>query len=110
MSEYEYQESINARTAANRETEEKRAEFIKEVDQANRQAKLSRAKRKANKALAKRVVIALVVCAVLTLAQIAGLIDWHLSVPIMAAAMIWVAVWSGAWIQYRFCKGGLFEC
>lgn len=109
MSEYEYQEIINARAAMNRETEERRAKMSEEAEQANRQAKYSRVIRKANKALVKRAVIAVVLCAVLVLAQILDLVDWHLSVPIMCATMIWVAVWFGAWLQYRFCRGGVFE-
>ena len=109
MSEYEYQETINARAAMNRENEEKRVKLTEEAEQVNRQARHARAIRKANKALVKRATIAVVLCAVLVVAQIFGLINWQLSVPIMAAAMTWVAVWFGAWLQYRFCRGGVFE-
>ncbi len=109
MSEYEYQEIINARAAMNRETEERRVKMSEEAEQANRMAKHSRAIRKANKALVKRATIAVVLCAILVLAQFLNLIDWHLAVPIMCATMIWIAVWFGAWLQYRFCKGGLLE-
>lgn len=109
MSEYEYQEAINARAAMNRENEAKRAKMAEEAEQASRLVKHSRAIRKANKALIKRAVIAVMLCAVLLLAQFFNLIDWHLAVPIMCATMIWVAVWFGSWLQFRFCKGGLLE-
>ena len=109
MSEYEYQESINARAAMNRENEAKRAKLAEEAEIASRWAKHSRAVRKANKALIKRAVVAVVLCAVLTLALFLGLVDWHLSVPIMGAVLVWLAVWFGSWIQFRFCRGGLLE-
>ncbi len=66
-------------------------------------------RRRANRALLLR--------AALVAAWVAGIwtawgfdyISVQLAVVLESAGLIWLAVWLGAWMQYRFCKAGVLR-
>lgn len=66
-------------------------------------------RRKATRALLIRALSAVAAVAGLWLAQRANLIAWQLAVPLQTAVMVWFAVWFGGYMQFMWCREGLFE-
>lgn len=61
---------------------------------------------KANRALRIRVIAASIAVMVLCLFGGLGLISWVLAAPLLLATGIWVAIWFGAWLQFKYAYGG----
>ncbi len=66
-------------------------------------------RRTATRQLLIRAAVAVAIAFGLWLALRAGLIAWQLAVPCQSAALIWFAVWFGAWLQFMWCKEGLLQ-
>ena len=68
-----------------------------------------RIRRKATRQLLIRAAIAIAIAEGSWLALRAGLLAWQLAIPFQSVAMIWFAVWFGAWLQFMWCKEGLLQ-
>ena len=80
--------------------EERRAERKRET-KAKRQ--------KATMTLLGRTGLSALVCLALWIAGKFGLVDGTLVMALFGAIIAWICLWMGAWIQFMWCKGGLFE-
>ena len=67
-------------------------------------------RRKATRTVLTRIGGAALVCLALWLAGKFELMNVNLVLGLYAAIFSWVCLWIGAWVQFMFCKGGLFEC
>jgi hypothetical protein len=38
------------------------------------------------------------------------MVNDNLVLCLYAAIFSWLCLWIGGWVQFMFCKGGLFEC
>lgn len=76
--------------------------------QARREAKVAAIenRKKANQALQVRAVAAAIAVAVLCLLGGVGLMSWVLALPLILTTGFWIAIWFGAWLQYRYAYGG----
>ena len=68
-----------------------------------------RIRRKATRQLLIRAAVAIAIAEGSWLALRAGLLAWQLAIPFQSVAMIWFAVWFGAWLQFMWCKEGLMQ-
>lgn len=109
MSDYQYQEALNARAEQNRENEERRAKLVADAEKAQQAARESKACRRATRRLILRSLAAIALIVGLRFAAEAGLIASALSLPAMLLAGVWLAFWVGAYVQLMYCKGGLLE-
>lgn len=109
MSEYQYQEALNARAEQNREAEERRAKMAGEAERMQQAVHLSTMRRLARRRLIMNVLLALAVVIGLRAALAFNLIALQLAFPIMLLALVWACVWVGAYLQMSYCKGGLLE-
>lgn len=66
-------------------------------------------RKKATRVLLLRAIIASSVAAACLLFAIFDLMAWALAVPLIAIAGVWLSVWFGAWLQFRFAEGGLLD-
>ena len=64
----------------------------------------------------KKATRALLIRALVVAALVAGwvalafdLVSWQIAIPFEVIAAVWLSFWAGAWVQFRFCKGGLLE-
>ena len=65
--------------------------------------------KKATRALLIRAWFVAALVAGCWLALIFDLVAWQIALPFEILAVVWLAFWAGAWVQFRFCKGGLLE-
>lgn len=54
--------------------------------------------------------VSVLICLALWLAGKLDLVNDNLVLGLYAATFSWLCLWIGAWVQFMFCKGGLFEC
>lgn len=80
--------------------EERRAELLT-MAQAKR--------RKATRAMALRLAVAVVICVLLSLAGKVGMMDRVLIRFVYVGLAAWASFWFGAWWQFMYCKGGLLQ-
>lgn len=109
MSEYQSQENLNARAAQNRETEERRANLALDAERVQQAIHQSVKRRRAIRRVLVNVLGALMLIIGLLFAFRGALISVQLAAPLMQLACVWAAIWIGAFLQHRFCKGGLLE-
>ena len=71
----------------------------------------SLARKAARRVATKQLLIraAVVFALVLSLGLADAFIDWRLVLTFQCAALVWLAAWFGAWLQFMFAKGGLLE-
>ena len=69
----------------------------------------SKKRRKATRQLLICAALAVVVVVCLSLALKFDLISWPLVFAFDCCAMVWLAVWLGAWLQFMFCKEGVLK-
>ena len=65
---------------------------------------------KATRTVLLRIGGAVLVCLALWLAGKFELMNVNLVLCLYAAIFSWLCLWIGGWVQFMFCKGGLFEC
>jgi ferric-dicitrate binding protein FerR (iron transport regulator) len=65
---------------------------------------------KATRTMLSRAGGAVLVCLALWLAGKFDLMNDNLVLGLYAAIFSWLCLWIGGWVQFMFCKGGLFEC
>ncbi len=65
--------------------------------------------KKANRALRLRSIIACSVSVACLVFALFDLMAWALAFPITLIACVWLSVWVGAWLQFRFAEGGLLD-
>ena len=81
-----------------------------EERQAERKAAAKAKRNKATRTLLIRILTFVVLCLALWLVGKLGLMNVNLILCVYAAAFSWLCLWIGAWVQFMWCKGGLFEC
>ena len=86
---------------------------IERIANEERQAERKRAnlakRHKATRAMLVRFVTFVALCVSLWLIGKFELMNVNLIMCVYAAAFSWLCLWLGAWIQFMWCKGGLFE-
>lgn len=100
MSDYDYQEALNARAAQNRETEAQRLRMAEEAERLHQVTAHAQDRRRALKALVVRLVTALVLAAALYAAMCSDLMAPVLVVPLEVVLLCWACTWFGAWLQF----------
>lgn len=65
---------------------------------------------KATRTMLSRIGCAVLACLALWVAGKFELMNTNLVLGLYAAIFAWLCLWIGAWVQFMFCKGGLFEC
>ena len=71
----------------------------------------AKAKRdKATWTLLTRIGTAALICLGLWLAGKFDMMSAKLVMALYAAIFSWLCIWIGGWVQFMWCKGGLFEC
>ena len=109
MSEYQIQETFNARAAQNREETERQAALAYENERIQQAAYRNKRRLLASIKATIHALIAFGVVIGTSAAMRAGLISSVLAIPVMLFGLSWITFWFGAWMQFMWCKGGLME-
>lgn len=87
-----------------------RERIANEERQAERKRATQAKRHKATRTMLIRFVTFAVLCTSLWLVGKFELMNANLIMCVYAAAFSWLCLWIGAWVQFMWCKGGLFEC
>ena len=87
-----------------------RERIAQEQKQIERRRATKAKRTKATYTLLIRAGISALVCLALWLAGKFDLVNDNLVMALYAAIFCWLCLWIGAWFQFMWCKGGLFEC
>ena len=100
MSNYDYQEALNARAEQNRETEAQRLRMAEEAERLHQVTAHAQDRRRALKALLIRLAAALTLAAALYAAMRSDLMAPVLVIPLQIILLGWICTWFGAWLQF----------
>ncbi len=98
-----------ARAAARAEQEAAELKIKQAAAQEARKREALKKRKDATVAWATRVIAAAVLGVVLVLFEAFGLVNTDLTVCLICAVFVWMAFWTGAWVQFRWCRGGLLK-
>ena len=106
MSNFDYQEQLNARTAQHRDIEAQRAKLAEEAERKHQAAQVANARRAAFKEFTPKAIKAAVwwIC-LLTAALFDWVVAW-LAVSVAVCVLVWATYWVGVTITQMEQKEG----
>ena len=100
MSNYDYQEALNARAEQNRETEAERLRKAEEAEHMNQVLARAKGRRRALRSMLVRLSVALAMIVAIFVARHFELIAPELAIPLSVILLGWACAWFGAWLQF----------
>ena len=101
---------VNAERAAEKaqqEADDARARAA--AIQADRKRAFAEKRKNATRGFLIRAIVAAVLCGALWLANATGLMATGLAICLTCADLMWLSFFSGAWVQFMWCKGDLLK-
>ncbi len=105
----EFYHKMNQENAHRAQLEEQRAKRAEDAERVRHEVRRHRRRHKATREYITRLVTGLAIWVGSYLASTFGLCQLMLALAISAGVLAWVTFWTGAWIQYMWPKGGLFD-
>lgn len=109
MTDQEIYQRMNQENAHRTQLEEQRAKRAEDAERVRREVRRHKRRHKATREYITRLVSGVAIWAGSYLASTFGLCQLMLALAISAGVLAWVTFWTGAWIQYMWPKGGLFD-
>lgn len=107
--EYNYQEAMKAREAQQAQTDERRAEMVRRAQYQMLGIKQSKKYRRADRRFYRQMLLCVTGLTCVCVAHLSGHMSFNLAMILDGALLSIGSFWAGAWIQFRWCMGGLLD-